>query len=196
MKIWLFCFAVLTLFGCNELSERQKEQPRAEQPSSATSQAATSNEEKRFVLPAESSPFPASSVALDTTTGQLCKTYAWQDNARLPKGLSMCSELGASSQASLTGASKSYRGFTYSFNGTKWVKGNKALMYNTQTQGMDPLSDDQYDPLKLFSKEEKAKRTLTEEQIRKVAEQFSVSYQEAWEDAKQQGYQVPSIPKQ
>jgi NACalpha-BTF3-like transcription factor len=60
---------------------------------------------------------------------------------------------------------------------------------------MDPLSDDQYDPLKLYPKEEKAKRTLTEEQIRKVAEQFSVSYEEASEDAKQQGYQVPTVRK-
>jgi hypothetical protein len=128
-------------------------------------------------------------------TGQLCKTYAWQDNARLPKGLPMCSELGAPSQVSLAGATKAYRGSTYIFNGTKWVKGNKALMFNTKTQGMDPLSDDQYDPLKLFSKEEKAKRTLTEEQIRNVAEQFSVSYGEASEEAKLQGYQVSPIPK-
>jgi len=68
-------------------------------------------------------------------------------------------------------------------------------MYNTQTQGMDPLSDDQYDPLKLFSKEEKAKIKLTEVQIRKVADQFGVSYQEASEEAKTHGYQVPTIPK-
>jgi len=50
---------------------------------------------------------------------------------------------------------------------------------------------DQYDPLNLFSKEEKAKRTLKEEQIRGVADQFGVTYAEAWEDAKAQGYIVP-----
>jgi NACalpha-BTF3-like transcription factor len=195
MKSWLFCFVALTLYGCDELSQRQKEQPRAEQSSAAPNQAVEISKDRRFVLPAESNPFLASSVALDTITGQLCKTYAWQDNARLPKGLPICSELGAPSQDSLTGATKAYRGSTYNFNGTKWVKGNKALMFNTKTQGMDPLSDDQYDPLKLYSKEEKAKRTLTEEQIRKVAEQFNVSYEEALEDAKQQGYQVPTVRK-
>ena len=65
-------------------------------------------------------------------------------------------------------------------------------MYNPQTKGLEPWSDDQYDPLSLFTKEEKGKRLLTEAQIRQVANQFSVSYEEAWEDAKAQGYQVPT----
>ena len=56
---------------------------------------------------------------------------------------------------------------------------------------MDPWSDDQYDPLNLLSKEEKAKRVLTGEEIRRVADQFGVSYEEAAEEAKQQGYLVP-----
>jgi hypothetical protein len=97
----------------------------------------------------------------------LCKTYAWQDDARLPRGLPLCSELTSPSLASLVGAAKAYRGFTYTFNGTKWVKGNKADKYNSQTQGLEPWSSDQYDPLSLLSKEEKATRLLTVEQIRK-----------------------------
>jgi LAS superfamily LD-carboxypeptidase LdcB len=94
----------------------------------------------------------------------------------------------------LAGATKAYIGFTYIFNGMTWVKGNKAQRYNEKTQEMEPWSDDQYDPLKLLSKEEKAKRTLTGEQIRKVADQFGVSFEEAAEEAKQQGYQVLARP--
>ncbi len=193
MKFLMFCFFLTPiLFGCDELTQRQKEQPRTEQASSAPArQAADSSEGMRFVFPTKSNPFLESSVALDTMTGRLCKTYAWEDNARLPKGLPLCSELTALVQTSfLTGAAKAYRGFTYTFNGTKWVKGAKALRYNEKTQA-EPWSDDQYDPLNLFSKEEKAKRTLTVEQIQKVADQFGVSYEEAMEEAKQQGYQVP-----
>ena len=197
MRRGIFCFFLtLILFGCDELTQRQKEQP--EQPSSAPKQApAVFSEEKRFVFPAKSNPFPESSVALDTMTGQLCKTYAWEDNTRLPKGLPLCSELTVLSPTSLlTGAAKAYRGFTYTFNGTKWVKGAKAQKYNPKTQGMEPWSDDQYDPLNLFSKEEKAKKVLTREEIHKVADQFGVSYEEAREEAKQQGYQVPPKPLQ
>jgi hypothetical protein len=92
---------------------------------------------------------------------------------------------------SLRGATKEYRGFTYRFDGSKWNKGSEALSYNPKGESPEPWSDDQYDPLGLFSKEEKAKILLTEAQIRKVANQFGVSYQDAWEDAKAQGYQVP-----
>jgi len=144
----------------------------------------------RFVFPPKFSPFLDASVALDTTTGRLCKTYAWEDNAHVPKGLPLCSE-SLVETSYLTGAAKAYGGFTYTFNGTRWVKGNKASRYNEKTGNMEPWSDDQYDPLSLFSKEEKAKRTLTVELIRKVAEQFGVTYEEARGEAKQQGYQVP-----
>ena len=148
-------------------------------------------EEKRFVFPTKSNPFPESSVALDTISGRLCKTYPWGDSNQVPRGLPLCSELSALPQTSLTGAKKAYRGSTYRFNGTKWVKGAEALSYNEKTQGMDPLSEDQYDPLSLFTEEEKAKMALKEEQIRSVADQFAVTYAEAWEDAKAQGYIVP-----
>lgn len=90
----------------------------------------------------------------------------------------------------LSGATKAYKGFTYSFNGTKWVKGNRARRYNAKGD-FEPWSDDQYDPLQLYSKEEKAKRALTQDQIQRVADQFSVTYEEARDEAKQQGYQVP-----
>ncbi|MGH9428487.1 MAG: hypothetical protein ACRD2L_19545 [Terriglobia bacterium] len=193
MKRSIFCLLLIPiLFGCDELTRPHKEQPGTEQASTAPArQAAASNGEMRFVFPTKSSPFLESSVALDTTTGRLCKTYAWEDNSHVPRGLPLCSELTAMAETSLTGATKAYRGFTYRFNGTKWVKGAAAKKYNENTQGMDPWSDDQYDPLNLYSKEEKAKRILTEAQIRKVAELFGVSYEEAWEEAKQQGYQVP-----
>jgi len=68
---------------------------------------------------------------------------------------------------------------------------NRASKYNVQTGKLEPSSDDQYDPLNLLSKDEKAKRILTEGQIQQVATQFGVSYDEAWQDAKDQGYQVP-----
>jgi hypothetical protein len=190
MKCSKFClFFMLILVGCDEL--RQKEQPRIEQSSAAPKQQAAPapSEEKRFAFPPKSTPFPESSVALDTTTGQLCKTYSWEDNARFPKGLPLCSEL-IVAKNSFTGASKAYAGFTYSFDGTKWVKGAKALKYDEKIQP-HPWSDDQYDPLNLFSKEEKAKRTLSVDQIQRVADQFGVSYEEALEEAKQQGYKVP-----
>jgi len=193
MKCSKCCFVLaLILSGCDELSQRQKEQPRAEQsPSTSRQTAATSSEEKRFVFPPRSTPFLDSSVALDTTTGQLCKTYAWEDTVRFPKGLPLCSELTATAQSSFAGATEAYRGFTYRFDGTKWVKGAKALRFDEKTQE-EPWSDDQYDPLNLFSKEEKAKRTLTIEQIQRVADQFGVSFEEALEEAKQQGYRVPN----
>jgi len=44
---------------------------------------------------------------------------------------------------------------------------------------MEPWRDNQYGPLKLLSKEAKAKRTLTVEQIFRAAEQFGVTYEEA-----------------
>jgi hypothetical protein len=190
MKVAILYFSLALVFvGCDELTQRQKEQPRAEQASSAPAKevVAAPSEGMRFVFPPKSSPFPDASVALDTS---LCKTYAWEDNARLPKGLPLCSESFVQSSF-LTGAAKAYRGFTYTFNGTRWVKGNKATRFNEKLQE-EPWSDDQYDPLNLFSKEEKAKRTLTVEQIQKVADQFGVSYEEAAAEAKQHGYQVPS----
>ena len=89
------------------------------------------------------------------------------------------------------GARKAYRGFTYTFDGSRWKKGGRAREYNTGSGTLEPSSDDQYDPLNLFSKDEKAKHTVTEEQIQQVATQFGVSYEEAWQDAKDKGYQVP-----
>ena len=91
----------------------------------------------------------------------------------------------------MSGAQKNYRGFVYTFDGKRWNKGNTALR-ETKDGKFEPLSDDQYDPLNLFSKEEKAKRTLTQEQILQVANAFSVSYADALADAKAQGYQLPA----
>jgi hypothetical protein len=84
-----------------------------------------------------------------------------------------------------------YRGFTYSFDGSKWRKEGAAYRVLDVNSGETiPSSDDQYDPLGLFSEKEKAKHTLTEAEIHHVAD-FNVLYGEAWEEAKAQGYQVP-----
>jgi hypothetical protein len=123
--------------------------------------------------------------------GQLCKTYPWPDTKTLPGGLPLCSDATCPTVASLTGATTAYLGFTYTFNGSKWVRGSKAQSYNPKTQDMDPWSADQYDPLGLYSKEEKAKHPLTKPEIQAVADKFDVTYQEALQDAKNQGYQVP-----
>lgn len=206
---------MLIMCGCERL---QPTSPPSEKASSGTpaSQIADS-QEKRFVIPSKSSPFSEASVALDTTTGKLCKTYPWRDDQKLPQGLPLCSELTAKGESApgiisfrewqqkrqanhpsdetnrpFIGATKAYRGFTYWFDGTKWVKGNKAEKYNDKTQQMEPWSDDQYDPLGLFTRDEKSKRVLAEAQIRSVANQFSVSYEDALQEAKQQGYKVPS----
>jgi hypothetical protein len=128
----------LCLLGCDELIHKVKEQPNPEQSSTSSKQPSSSpSEEKRFVFPTKSSPFPESSVALDTASGRLCKTYPWLDSNQLPRGLPLCSELSVSPQASFAGSTKEYRGFTYRFNGTKWVKGAGALKYNEKTAGMD-----------------------------------------------------------
>src|SRR5260370_40116162 len=124
---------ILCLMGCDELTPKAKDQPNAEQVAVTPKQpASTPIEEKRFVFPMKSSPFPESSVALDTTSGTLCKTYPWRDSSQLPKGLPLCSDL-AAPQTACVGGAKSYRGSTYIFNGKKWVKGANALKYNEKT---------------------------------------------------------------
>lgn len=50
------------------------------------------NERGRFVFPTQPQPFAPASVALDSRTGNLCKTYAWPDKPGLPQGLAICSE--------------------------------------------------------------------------------------------------------
>ena len=188
MKIGTFCFPLmLVLFGCDELTQRPKEPARYRSTVTAIPAQQLAG---RFVFPPQSSQLLDASVALDTYTGRLCKTYAWEDKAGLPKGLKLCSEW-PGPPSSLIGAAKAFLGFSYTFNGTKWVKGNKASKYNPKSGNEEPWSDDQYDPLNLLSKEEKAKRVLTVEEIQRVADQFGVSYQEAAAEAKQQGYQVP-----
>jgi hypothetical protein len=148
---------------------------------------------QRFVFPSQSGPFPQASVALDTTTGSLCKTYPWPDREPLPRGLPICGDSGEcnSTLAKLKGATAAYLGYTYTFDGTQWIKGSKARSYNPKTQDTDPWSADQYDPLGLLSSEEKHKRLLSVAQIQDVATKFGVSYQVALQDAKNQGYEVP-----
>lgn len=182
---------VAALFtACDELPSKKQTATPGGQPSIPTGGRPAA--EHRFVFPPQAGTFPAASVALNTETGQLCKTYPWADNQSTPLGLPLCSELISAGTASTIGARTAYLGFTYWFDGSRWRKGPKALRYIDPTHDLEPDSDDQYDPLGvLSSKEEKAKRVLTEAEIRHVADQFGVSYKEAWQDAKAQGYQVP-----
>lgn len=193
--------------GCRELETQRASEHNT---SSASPTPSETKLQSRFVFPAQSTPFAVASVALDSMTGQLCKTYSWEDNQNLPQGLPLCSELEtgqhgppgsggiqtfaqwkASQKTVALGAKKAYLGFTYTFDGTIWRKGSRARQYNSQTNELEPLSEDQYDPLGLFSKEEKARTTLAKAQIQAVAHQFGVTYQDALQEAKEQGYQVP-----
>jgi hypothetical protein len=182
------------LSGCDELRSRLDVNTRNEQHSNATPTAGDASArpaDQRFIFPPQSTTFPDSSVALDTRTGQLCKTYSWADAQNAPRGLPLCAQLANPAIASLIGGTKAYRGYTYTFDGKRWNKGREAFNVPDLNANPQPLSEDQYDPLGLFSKGEKAKRLLTKEEIQRVAEEFSVSYEQAWEEAKAQGYQVP-----
>ncbi len=184
------CVALVLLTGAAGCNVKQPSNATAT-PRQEDHSAQSTGGAQRFVFPSQSTPFPSASVALDTRSGQLCKTYPWPDTKTLPGGLPLCSDATCPTVASLTGATTAYLGFTYTFNGSKWVRGSKAQSYNPKTQDMDPWSADQYDPLGLFSKEEKAKHQLTKPEIQAVADKFDVNYQEALQDAKNQGYQVP-----
>jgi hypothetical protein len=187
LSLWAALVLLAGAVGCNVMQPSDATaKPKQEEHSAQSTGGA-----QRFVFPSQSTPFPAASVALDTRSGQLCKTYPWPDTKTLPGGLPLCSDATCPTVASLTGATTAYLGFTYTFNGSKWVKGSKAQSYNPKTQDLDPWSADQYDPLGLFSKEEKAKHQLTKPEIQAVADKFRVTYQEALQDAKNQGYQVP-----
>lgn len=190
MNLKILCFPlVLGLVGCDDLMHKEKDKAGNEQPVRSADHLSTDSDVKRFIFPTKSSPFLDSSIALDTVTGKLCKTYSWPDSVQLPK-LPLCSDL-SSPETAFVGAGKAYRGSSYSFNGKMWVKGAAALRYNEKTGNMDPNNEDQYDPLSLLSKDDKSKMKLRAEQIRAIANQFGVTYEEAWNDAKAQGYQVP-----
>ena len=188
LSLWLSLVLLAGAVGCNvKQPSEATAKPKQEQYSAQSADSGA----QRFVFPSQSTPFPAASVALDARSGHLCKTYPWPDTKTLPGGLPLCSDATGPTVASLTGSTTAYLGFTYTFNGSKWVKGSKAQSYNRKTQDLDPWSADQYDPLGLFSKEEKAKHPLTKPEIQAVADKFDVTYQEALQDAKNQGYQVP-----
>src|SRR5215468_4084545 len=86
------------LVSCNQLRLKQedtaigKENPVAETKGTARDAVDIVNA-SRFVFPPQSAAFPPLSVALDTASGQLCKTYPWEtDAATTPKGLPLCLE--------------------------------------------------------------------------------------------------------
>src|SRR5271169_3418039 len=118
-------------------------------------------DQQRFVFSAQTGTFPASSVALDTKTGQLCKTYPWKDIPQLPQGLPVCANASNPTQDStgatvFIGSQKVYLGHTYTYDGKSWRRGAEALHYDSAGALVGPDSQDQYDPLGLFTKEEKA----------------------------------------
>ncbi len=188
--IFVSVFISVLILGCNKSAQPQKPQPGAAQGSSAA-QPASTKDNKQFIFPAKSDPFPANSVALDTVSGMLCKTYAWEDNDQVPKGLRLCSELGREQASFCTGAFRAYNGFFFYFDGIRWSKADPARVYNSKTHKWKPRSDDQYDPLGLFIWSEKEKQLLRADQIQEVATTFGVSYDEAAAEARKHGYQVP-----
>jgi hypothetical protein len=200
-RLALIFVSLAALLACDELIKQESKHTNSPEPRSPIPSAVSSPNQnapsQRFVFPSQTTPFPAASVALDTTTGRLCKTYAWHDSQNAPSGLALCTELGATSDSTVTrnvtwiGATKAYRGYTYTFDGKHWKKGQRALKFDANGS-TEPWTDDQYDPMGVLTKEEKVKRLLTEVHVRHVAEQFGVTYEEALEDAKAQGYQVPS----
>ena len=188
--VFVSVFSSLLFLGCNKPAQPQKPEPSAARSSSAAEPAITIDN-KQYIFPAKSDPFPANSVALDTVSGLLCKTYPWEDNDRVPKGLLLCSRLGREQASFCTGAFRAYSGFFYYFDGTRWNKAEPARVYNSKTHKWEPRSDDQYDRVGLFIWSEKQRQLLRADQIQEVANTFGVSYDEAATEAKKQGYQVP-----
>lgn len=189
--VFVSVFSSFLLLGCNKPAQPQKPEPAAAQSSPAAETAIT-KDNKQFIFPAKSDPFPSNSVALDTVSGFLCKTYPWEDNDRLPKGLLLCSELGREEASFCTGAFRAYDGFFYYFTGVRWERTGPARVYNSKTHKWEPRSDDQYDRVGIFISSEKQRQLLRVDQIQEVAKTFGVSYDEAAAEAKKQGYQVPS----
>ena len=67
---------VIVTVGCNVMQPSDAPAKPKQEEHSAQS---TGGGAQRFVFPSQSTPFPAASVALDTRSGQLCKTYPWPD---------------------------------------------------------------------------------------------------------------------
>jgi hypothetical protein len=88
-------------------------------------------------------------AALDTSSGSLCKTYAWQDDQRRPQGLPLCSEL--STRSDQTGDRRAFLGYEYTFDGKSWIRGNTTRSYDPKTGIFSPKSDDPFDPLGILT---------------------------------------------
>src|ERR1022692_4189269 len=96
-------FALVFCGGCDKLGPKQEASSLNDrQPAPTPGAQSPSSAGPRFVFPTQSTPFLASSVALDTGTGRLCKTYSWPDTRSLPTGLPLCSDLIGPSFASAT----------------------------------------------------------------------------------------------
>ncbi len=189
-----FASFVILLMGIAGCSQRDKSQDKTSTAPGSAQTSTLSSSYQRFIFPPRPAPFTESSVALDTKTGQLCKTFDWKDNPEIPSGLPLCSAALERSALAFIGATRVFRGYTYVFDGTSWDRKSEARVYNASTGKLEPDNADPYDPLSLFTKEQKAKRLLTQGQIIRVAEDFGVSYEEASKEAEDQGYRVPISP--
>jgi hypothetical protein len=138
---------------------------------------------QRF-LPANDVP----GAALDTSSGSLCKTYAWQDDQRRPQGLPLCSEL--STRSDQTGDRRAFLGYEYTFDGKSWIRGNTTRSYDPKTGIFSPKSDDPFDPLGILTNAEKRRRRLSRDQIQTVANQFHVTVAAVVRFAEESGYSV------
>ena len=155
---------ILALTSCQEkpvgetrpLSTFEREGNTKEPAASATFQ--------RFVFPQSSGNFQPASIALDTQTGQLCKTYEWKQSSGTD--LPFCSSLA-----------------TYGLYELHVRK------YDEKTGSFEPVFDP-FDPLGVFSRTDKAKLTLTEPQIRRASVKYGLSYDEAVKGARESGYRL------
>jgi hypothetical protein len=104
----------LLLIGCSSDNSKVKTDPLPQQDFLVASPppppAESLGNAQRFIA---SNDVPG--AALDTMTGRLCKTYAWEDDQRRPQGLPLCSDL--TTRSVQTGDRRAFLGYEYTFDG-------------------------------------------------------------------------------
>jgi hypothetical protein len=158
---------VLTVTVLSLLSCQQTRSPETRPSPTPSADVASSKKPlavQRFLFPQSSGTFAPASVALDTETGQLCRTYEWKETAGT--NLPLCAKLA------------SYG--LFELHVEKYIEA---------TKDFEPAFDP-FDPLGLFTRADKAKLTLNEKQIRQAASQYGLSYEEAKKGARESGYHV------
>jgi hypothetical protein len=177
----------LLLIGCSSDNSKVKTDPLPQQDFLVASPppppAESLGNAQRFIA---SNDVPG--AALDTMTGRLCKTYAWEDDQRRPQGLPLCSDL--TTRSVQTGDRRAFLGYEYTFDGKSWIRGNTTRSYDPKTGTFSPKSDDPFDPLGILTNAEKRRRRLSRDQIQAVANQFHVTVAEVVRFAEAAGYLV------